>query len=124
MDWRPDLRHGDANKSGICALNAFRARHCNLSGSASANPWAYADGVSLTDTIFLPATVIRSWTSRLGRHAVMEVDELRAEGAGLDQFEIHAALAPGKERDATADEHRMDHDPVLVDQTQAGRLDG
>ena len=31
-----------------------------FSGSASANPWAYADGVSLTDTIFLPATVIRS----------------------------------------------------------------
>ena len=30
------------------------------SGSASANPGAYADGVSLTDTILLPATTIRS----------------------------------------------------------------
>jgi hypothetical protein len=37
-----------------------RAPPGTLVGSASASPWAYADGVSLTDTIFLPATVIRS----------------------------------------------------------------
>jgi hypothetical protein len=42
-------------------------------------------------------------TGRLARHAVVEVDDSRAEGAGLDEFEIHPALALGKERNATAD---------------------
>ena len=42
------------------------------------------------------------WTSRLARHAVAEVDDSRAEGAGLDEFEIHPALSLGKERNATA----------------------
>ena len=42
------------------------------------------------------------WTSRLARHVVAEVDDSRAEGAGLDEFEIHPALSLGKERNATA----------------------
>src|SRR6059036_65262 len=62
--------------------------------------------------------------TRLARHAVAEVDDARAERAGLDEFEIHPALALGKERDATANQHRVDHGPVLVDQTQRGRLGG
>src|SRR5439155_12493330 len=60
----------------------------------------------------------------LARHAVAEVDDSRAEGAVLDEFEIHPALALGKERDATANQHRVDHGPVLVDQIQGGRLGG
>src|ERR671919_2540682 len=60
----------------------------------------------------------------LARHAVAEIDDSRAEGAGLDEFEIHPALALGKERNATADQHRVDHGPVLVDETQRGRLGG
>ena len=35
-------------------------------------------------------------TSRLARHAVAEVDDSRAEGAGPGEFEIHPALALGK----------------------------
>src|ERR1700742_1463145 len=66
-----------------------------------------------------------SWrTSRLARHAVAEVDDSRAEGAGLGEFEVHPALALGEERDATADQHRVDPGPVLVDQAQRGRLGG
>src|SRR2546422_5256657 len=65
-----------------------------------------------------------SWESQLARHAVAEVDDSRAEGAGLDKFEIHPALALGKERNATANQHRVDPGPVLVDQTQRGRLGG
>src|SRR5207247_5638600 len=61
---------------------------------------------------------------RLARHAVAEIDDSRAEGAGLDEFEIHPALALGKERNAHANQHRVDHGPVLVDQTQRGRLGG
>lgn len=41
----------------------------------------------------------------LARHAVAEVDDARAEGAGLDEFE-YPALALGKERGPTADQHR------------------
>ena len=45
-----------------------------------------------------PAAMARmSW---LARHAVAEVDDSRAEGAGFDEFEIHSALALGKERNA------------------------
>ena len=58
----------------------------------------------------------------LARHAVAEVDDSRAEGAGLDEFEIHPALALGKERNATANQHRVDHNPVLVDKTQCRHL--
>src|SRR5919106_1057516 len=60
----------------------------------------------------------------LARHAVAEVDDSRADGAGLDEFEVHPALALGKERNATANQHRVDPGPVLVDQTQLGRLGG
>src|SRR5215470_1095034 len=63
-------------------------------------------------------------TSRLARHAVAEVDDSRAEGAGPGEFEIHPAPALGKERNATANQHRVDPGPVLVDQTQRGRLGG
>src|SRR5450756_410543 len=63
-------------------------------------------------------------TSRLAHHAVAQVDDSRAEGARLDEFEIHPALALGKERNATANQHRVDPGPVLVDQTQRGRLGG
>ncbi len=45
-------------------------------------------------------------TSRLARHAVAEVDDSRAEGAGPGEFEIHPALALGKERNATANQQR------------------
>src|SRR3989442_13044452 len=65
----------------------------------------------------------RSGRLGLARHAVAEVDDFRAEGAGLDEFEIHSALALGKEWDATANQHRVDHGPVFVDQAQGGRLD-
>src|SRR4029453_5882823 len=61
-------------------------------------------------------------TSQLARHAVAEVDDARAEGAGLDEFEIYPALALGKERNATANQHWVDPGPVLVNQTQRGRL--
>src|SRR6059058_6398200 len=61
---------------------------------------------------------------RLARHAVAEVDDSGAEGAGLDEFEIHPALALGEERNATANQHRVNPGPVLVDQTQRGRLSG
>src|SRR5664280_3119011 len=61
---------------------------------------------------------------KLSRDAVAEVDDARAEGAGLDEFEIHPALALGKVRSATANQHRVDPGPVLVDQTQRGRLGG
>ena len=63
-------------------------------------------------------------TSRLARHAVAEVDDSRAEGAGPGELEIHPARALGKERNATANQHRADPGPVLVDQTQRGRLGG
>ena len=46
----------------------------------------------------------------------------RYDGGRL--VEIHAALALGKERNAAADQHRVDSGPVLVDQTQRGRLGG
>ncbi len=44
--------------------------------------------------------------ARLARHAVAEVDDSRAEGASLDEFEVHPAPALGKERNATA-QHRV-----------------
>src|SRR5258708_27907484 len=53
-------------------------------------------------------------TSRLARHAVAEVYDSRAEGAGLDEFEIHPALALGKERNATANQHRVDPNGVKL----------
>ena len=37
---------------------------------------------------------------------------------------MHPAPALGKERNATANQHRVDPGPVLVDQTQRGRLGG
>jgi hypothetical protein len=42
----------------------------------------------------------------LTRHAVAEVDDSRAKDACLDEFEIHPTLALGKERNATAHQHR------------------
>src|SRR5205823_7503421 len=67
---------------------------------------------------------LRSRRIGLAGHAVAEVDDSRAESAGLDEFEIHPALALGKERNATANQHRVDHGPVLVDQAQGSRLGG
>src|SRR5580704_5655324 len=58
----------------------------------------------------------------LPRYAVAEVYDSGGEGAGLEEFEIHPALALGKERYATANQHREDPGPVLVDQAQRGRL--
>ena len=46
-------------------------------------------------------------TRRLARHLVAEVDDSGAEGAGLDEFEIHPALTLGEERNATANQHRV-----------------
>ena len=63
-------------------------------------------------------------TSRLAGHAVGEVDHSRIEGTGLDEFEVHPVLALGKEGTATAHQHRQDPDPILVDETQRGRLGG
>src|SRR5665213_764695 len=62
--------------------------------------------------------------SRLARQAVAEVDDSRAEGTGLDEFETHPAPALREERNATANQHRVDPGPVLVDQIQRGRLGG
>ena len=59
--------------------------------------------------------------SRLARHAVAEVGDSRAEGAGPGEFEIHPAPALGKERNATANQHRVDPGPVLVDPVTALR---
>src|SRR3954447_14637163 len=50
--WVPDPKVAGSSPVGRATAT--------FSGSASANPWAYADGVSLTDTILLPAMVIRS----------------------------------------------------------------
>ena len=44
----------------VAGSNPVGRAIATFSGSASANPWAYADGVSLTDTMLLPATMIRS----------------------------------------------------------------
>ena len=50
---------------------------------------------------------------------------LQPPGArGLDEFEIHPALALGKERNATANQHRIDPGPVFLDQAERGRLGG
>src|SRR3954462_866782 len=51
--WVPDPKVAGSSPVGR-AISTFL-------GSASANPWAYADGVSLTDTIFLRVTTI--WSS-------------------------------------------------------------
>src|SRR6266516_720914 len=81
-------------------------------------------GVVPTDVVDKSESPLRSGRLRLARHAVAEVDDPRAEGASLDEFEIDPALALGKERNATANQHRVDHGPVLVDQAQGGRLGG
>src|SRR5436190_18420761 len=87
---------------------------------------AFVVVIGLAATVLLGWPVLpRAWqTRRLARHAVAEVDDSRAEGAALDEFEIHPALALGKERNPTANQHRVDPGPVLVDQTQRGRLGG
>src|SRR4051795_5836289 len=59
---------------------------------------------------------------RSARDAVTEVGDARAEGAALDELEIHSALALRKERNPATDQHRIDLGPVLVDQVQRGRL--
>lgn len=51
--------------------------------------------------------------------AVAEMDACRAEGAGLDELEVHPALTLEEARSATADQHRVDHDPPLVDRPDA-----
>jgi hypothetical protein len=56
--------------------------------------------------------------------AVVDVDDLRAERACLDQLEVRPALVPGEVRDAAPDEHRVHQESVLVDQIQPGRLGG
>src|SRR5207247_7445545 len=60
----------------------------------------------------------------LGRHAIAQVDDPRAERPRLDQLEIEPALALRVEGDATADHHRVDDGAELVDQTQLGGLAG
>lgn len=55
--------------------------------------------------------------ARLACHAVAKGDDVRGEGSGLDEFEIHSALVLGEEGNATAKQHRVDPRPVLVDQT-------
>src|SRR5579862_7834967 len=71
--------------------------------------------------------VRRPWawrTSGRARHLVADVDDTRAEGAGLEKLEIHSALAVGKEWNATANQHRVDPGPVLVDQIHPGCFGG
>jgi hypothetical protein len=69
-----------------------------------------------------------STTNRLApgwrANAVTEVDDTRAEGAGLHEFEIHPARTLGKEPKTTANQHRLDPGPILVDETQRSRLGG
>jgi hypothetical protein len=75
------------------------------------------DFVLPTDLVGGSVSVYRKEPTWLAGHAVAEVDDLRrVEGAGLNEFQIHPALALGKERDATADQHGVDPGPVLVDQ--------
>src|SRR5215469_12687803 len=62
--------------------------------------------------------------AKLARYAIAEVDDSRAEGAGLDEFEIHPALVLRKERYSSANQHRVDPGSVLVDQAQLGSLRG
>src|SRR3954447_18157920 len=50
--WVPDPKVAGSSPVGRASTT--------FSGSASANPWAYADGLSLTDTMLLPATTMRS----------------------------------------------------------------
>src|SRR4051795_44531 len=57
-------------------------------------------------------------------NAVAEVDDLRGEGARLDELEIHPLLGLREVGDAAAHENRVDPDPVFVDQTQGGHLGG
>ena len=97
---RPCPRHGDADPSGPRS-----GRFMPMVGDRGQAPGC--------------PTRTRAWrTSRLARHAVVEIDDAGAEGAGLDELEIHPALALRKERNTAANQHRVDPGPVLVDQTQ------
>src|SRR5262245_4399345 len=60
----------------------------------------------------------------LANDAVAEVDEPRVERAGPDEFEVRPAFVPGEVWDATADEDRVDDEPILVDQIGRGRFGG
>src|SRR5262245_40978416 len=98
-----------------------------MPGSARRTPsswpsqWLYVNHLAQCSPRWLAVLARPRRTSRLARHPVAEVDDARPEGAGLDEFEIHPALALRKERNATAHQHRVDPGPVLVDQTQRGR---
>jgi hypothetical protein len=53
---------------------------------------------------------------------VSKVDDMGAEGAGLEEFEAFVVALVGEERGASADEYRMDADTVLVDEMKIRRL--
>ncbi len=59
----------------------------------------------------------------LARHAIAEADDSRSERAGLDESGIHPVFAPGRERKAAADRHRVDPGPVLVEQARRVLVD-
>src|ERR1700733_5524407 len=92
-----------------------------LSGS-SATP--SRDNNSYTTIFRTPCTSGARRTWRLARHAVVNVDDSRAEGAGPGEFKIRPPLVLGEERNATAHQHRVDPGPVLANQAQRGRLGG
>src|SRR5699024_421712 len=55
------------------------------------------------------------------RDSVAQVDDLRGESAGFEELEIRASAVVGEERDAAADEDRVDPNAVLIDEVEIGR---
>jgi hypothetical protein len=54
------LNPDTVGRANVMSRDTVGRAKATLVGSASASPWAYADGVSLTDTISLPVTTIWS----------------------------------------------------------------
>jgi hypothetical protein len=130
---RPALRAGRVTPVAL-AIHDISIRRRAPRYTALMRPWAPGRACKLPNCSPLRHLSIRRL--RLVRRRIGSADEptsaprgsggrrLLTEDAGLDELEIHPALALRKERDATANQHRVDHGPVLVDQAQGGRLGG
>src|ERR1700729_1335031 len=90
------------------------ARLASIASSQSAKKLSGSSATPSRDNNSYTTIFRTSYTSRLARHTVAQVDDSRVEGAGLDEFEICPAPVLGKERDAPANQHRVDPGPVLV----------
>src|SRR4051794_18852052 len=55
-------------------------------------------------------------------YAVVEMHDSRRERAVVDVLEVAVLLSTREERGSAADEHWVDAEPVLVDETERGRL--